>query len=82
MKKKPGRKPTALRPADTTRRGRPLCAAYGDTGVYTADETEFLAAMEAYRRTRKRPFPTWTECLAVLKGLGYRKTEGPTRETP
>ncbi len=40
---------------------------------YDADEVEFLLAMERYKR--KRPFPTWTEVLRVLKGLGYRKVE-------
>jgi hypothetical protein len=40
---------------------------------YDADEIEFLMAMELYRR--KRPFPTWTEVLKVLKSLGYRKVE-------
>jgi hypothetical protein len=46
---------------------------------YTADEIEFLKAMELYRR--KRPFPTWTEVLKVLKKLGYRKVE-KTPDTP
>ena len=40
---------------------------------YAAEEVEFLRAMELYRR--KRPFPTLTEVLRVLKGLGYRKVE-------
>ncbi len=38
---------------------------------YAADEIEFLRAIERFKRGR--PFPTWTEVLKVLKGLGYRK---------
>lgn len=45
-----------------------------------ADEVEFLLAMEQYKRTRQRPFPTWHEVLRVLKSLGYQKT-GTTNET-
>ena len=41
--------------------------------TYDADEVEFLKAMELFKRSR--PFPTWSEVLRVLKGLGYRKTE-------
>ena len=42
---------------------------------YAADEFEFLKAMELFKRAR--PFPTWSEVLRVLKGLGYRKLEYP-----
>ncbi len=42
-------------------------------GEYDADEVEFLLAMDRFKR--KRPFPTWTEVLRVLKSLGYRKVE-------
>lgn len=40
---------------------------------YTADEVEFAAAMDRYKREKRRPFPAWSECLAVLRSLGYRK---------
>lgn len=40
---------------------------------YTAEEFEFLQAMERYRREKRRPFPTFTEVLAVARSLGYRK---------
>ncbi len=43
--------------------------------TYDADEVEFLKAMELFKRSR--PFPTWSEVLRVLKGLGYRKVETP-----
>jgi hypothetical protein len=42
---------------------------------YDADEVEFMMAMHRYREIAKRPFPTWSEALEVLKALGYRKTE-------
>jgi hypothetical protein len=40
---------------------------------HSADEIEFMMAMDHYKRERGRPYPTWCEVLAVLKGLGYRK---------
>ncbi len=30
-------------------------------------------AMDEYKRANKRPFPSWTEVLEVIKYLGYRK---------
>jgi hypothetical protein len=36
---------------------------------------EFLRAIDDYRRLHGRPFPTWTEVLRILHGLGYRKGE-------
>jgi hypothetical protein len=38
-----------------------------------ADVFEFINAIDAYKRSQSRPFPTWTEILAILKRLGYRK---------
>lgn len=52
----------------------------GDTSLgseYTAEELEFLRAMDRYKRERRRPFPAWSEVLAVLKSLGYQKPEVP-----
>lgn len=40
---------------------------------YDDDELEFLAAIRAYQERTGRKFPAWSEVLAVLKGLGYRK---------
>jgi hypothetical protein len=42
---------------------------------YQADEVEFIMAMDRYKREKKRPFPTWSEVLAVLRGLGWKKLE-------
>ncbi len=40
---------------------------------YRAAELEFLAAIQAYKQSSGRMFPTWSEVLEVLEGLGYRK---------
>lgn len=40
---------------------------------YTDDQLEFLVAVDRYKRSRRRPFPTWTEVLAIVLSLGYRK---------
>jgi hypothetical protein len=34
--------------------------------------------MDQYKRANRRPFPTWSEVLEVLRALGYRKVEAPT----
>lgn len=44
---------------------------------YCQEETEFMLAMDQYKRANRRPFPTWSEVLEVLKALGYRKVEVP-----
>lgn len=40
---------------------------------YDEDETQFMKAMDRYKRENRRPFPTWSEVLEVLRSLGYRK---------
>jgi hypothetical protein len=40
---------------------------------YTAEEIEFMNALDQYKRTSGRMFPTCSEILEVLKGLGYAK---------
>ena len=45
---------------------------------YNDDETEFMKAMDRYKRENRRPFPTWSEVLEVLGSLGYRKVAEPT----
>lgn len=41
----------------------------------TVDEAEFLAAIDKFKREKRRPFLTWSEVLEVLRGLGYRKVD-------
>ncbi len=45
---------------------------------YSDEEIVFMKAMDQYKRSNRRPFPTWSEVLEVLRSLGYRKTEEPT----
>jgi hypothetical protein len=40
---------------------------------YAADEVEFMNAVQAYKASSGRMFPTWSEVLEVLRGLGYDK---------
>lgn len=40
---------------------------------YTADEIEFMRALEEYKRSSGRMFPTCSEILEVLRNLGYEK---------
>lgn len=42
---------------------------------YTAREWEFMRAMRAYQEVTGRKFPSWSEALSVIDGLGYRKPE-------
>jgi hypothetical protein len=34
---------------------------------------EFMMAMNEYKHSSGRMFPTWSEVLEVLRGLGYEK---------
>jgi hypothetical protein len=42
---------------------------------YSAAEVEFMRAVEEYKRSSGRLFPTWSEVLEVVRGLGYRRPE-------
>ncbi len=44
---------------------------------YSKDETEFMFAMQEFKRTSGHQFPTWCETLKVLVQLGYHKGEPP-----
>lgn len=45
---------------------------------YSDEEIVFMKAMDNYKRINRRPFPTWSEVLEVLRSLGYRKTAEAT----
>lgn len=47
---------------------------------YSDAEVEFMLAMQEYKRTSGRMFPTWSEVLEVLKSLGYEKGVGLNEE--
>jgi hypothetical protein len=40
---------------------------------YAADELEFMQALDRYKRTSGRLFPTCSEILEVVRSLGYTK---------
>ncbi|MDR0336852.1 MAG: hypothetical protein LBI18_07160 [Planctomycetaceae bacterium] len=42
---------------------------------YSQDEVEFMNALNEYKRTSGRMFPTCSEILEVLKSLGYEKQD-------
>lgn len=34
---------------------------------------QFIQAIDDYKRLNNRPFPSWSEILEILKGLGYER---------
>ncbi len=40
---------------------------------YSGDEVEFMQALDAYKRASGRMFPTCSEILEVIRGLGYSR---------
>ena len=44
---------------------------------YSAEESEFLAAIQRYKARTGRRFPSFTEVLAVAVSLGYRRVAEP-----
>src|SRR6266545_4102680 len=45
---------------------------------YSDEEIAFMKAMDLYKRANRRPFPTWSEVLEVLRSLGYRRVAEAT----
>jgi hypothetical protein len=43
---------------------------------YSNDEVEFMHALDQYKRANGRMFPTCSEILEVIRGLGYQKSPG------
>jgi len=44
-----------------------------EEGEMTAEQFEFVMAIETYKKVNKKLFPTWTEVLEVIEQLGYKK---------
>jgi len=40
---------------------------------YSAREVEFMMAVEAFKVSTKRQFPTWSEVLRIVDSLGYAR---------
>ena len=49
-----------------------------EEGEMTEEQFEFIVAVNEYKKVNKRPFPTWTEVLDIIKALGYRKVAEPS----
>lgn len=49
---------------------------------YSNDEIEFMQALDAYKRANGRMFPTCSEILEVIRGLGYVRLSGGTGTEP
>jgi hypothetical protein len=50
---------------------------------YSVDEVEFMSALDDYKRKSGRMFPTCSEVLEVIRGLGYEKrTDAAARILP
>lgn len=48
-----------------------------EEGEMTDEQFEFMMTIDRYKRENKRPFPTWTEVLEIIKAMGYRKVAQP-----
>jgi IS5 family transposase len=46
-----------------------------EEGEMSAEQFEFVMAIETYKKVNKRLYPSWTEVLEVVMQLGYRKVE-------
>jgi len=44
-----------------------------EEGEMTENQLEFVLAVEEYKKVNRRPFPSWTELLDIMRALGYRK---------
>ena len=71
---------SALNAAEWTDPEKPRADCSGKVeGRTTPDESvqaerEFIQAIEAYKKSSGRMFPTWSEVLEVLNDLGYVKS--------
>lgn len=54
-------------------RRRPESRRLAEEGELSDEQFQFVMAIDEYKRLNRRPFPTWTEVLEVIKYLGYRK---------
>jgi len=49
---------------------------------YTPEEIEFMRALDEYKRSSGRMFPTCSEILEVLRKLGYEKRSSNSTASP
>jgi hypothetical protein len=68
------RKPVrSAKPVEVARQRRRLIDPTTCERDYGADEIEFMQALERYKRTSGRMFPTCSEVLEVVRSLGYAR---------
>ena len=65
-------------PVAKERRNKSPVPAVAKPDEPSPDAIEFMKAMDQYKRDNRRPFPTWSEVLEVLRALGYRKVSSPS----
>lgn len=53
-----------------------------EEGEMTREQFLFIQAIDAFKKSNNKPFPTWTEVLEVIRKLGYRKTSPMSFELP
>ncbi|NLG41896.1 MAG: hypothetical protein GX547_01510 [Phycisphaerae bacterium] len=44
-----------------------------EEGCMNEEQSDFIQAIDEYKRVNNRPFPSWTEILEVVLYLGYRR---------
>jgi hypothetical protein len=49
-----------------------------EEGEMTDEQFAFLQAVNEYKKVNKRPFPSWSEVLDIVKAMGYRMVAEPT----
>ncbi len=45
-----------------------------EEGEMSREQFQFLLAIDVFKKTNSKTFPTWTDILEIVRLLGYRKT--------
>jgi hypothetical protein len=73
----PTRKDGQEVPVAVRLRHRSISNAMNAGADYSDEEWEFIKALDEYKKRYKKPFPSWSETLALIRALGYRKVAPP-----
>ena len=68
----PSREVKRSNPGRKSSNHRRVAATTFDCDSLTAEQ-ELMQAMQEYKESSGRMFPTWSEVLEVIQGLGYKK---------
>jgi hypothetical protein len=66
-------RPTGLGRGSSINGWRPSHPLYMEGGDYSAAELEFIHAIEVWQNKHAIKFPLWSDVLAILLSLGYKK---------